>query len=77
MACGTPVVTFKRGSTPEVVAHGTTGFVVQTMDEFIDAAKRVGEINPQKCRERVEDMFTVRAMVDNYERVYMKVQDGK
>jgi glycosyltransferase involved in cell wall biosynthesis len=73
MACGTPVVTFKRGSTPEVVAHGATGFVVETMDEFIDAIKHVGEIDPRKCRGRVEGMFTTRAMVDNYERVYMRV----
>jgi len=77
MACGTPVVTLKRGSTPEVVAHGITGFVVQTMDEFIDAVKRVDEINPQKCRERVENMFTARAMIDSYERVYIKVRGGE
>ncbi len=73
MACGTPVVTFKRGSAPEVVAHGITGFVVETMDEFIDAVKHVDEISPQACHERAENMFTARGMVDNYERVYMKV----
>jgi glycosyltransferase involved in cell wall biosynthesis len=73
MACGTPVVTFKRGSTSEVVAHGTTGFVVDTMDEFVDAVKHVSEINPRKCRERVESMFTTSTMVDNYERVYTKI----
>ena len=77
MACGTPVVAFKRGSVPEVVTHEITGFVVQTMDEFIDAAKHVGEINPQKCRERVEDMFTARVMVDNYEQVYMRALGEK
>ena len=77
MACGTPVVTFKKGSAPEVVAHEITGFVVQTMDEFIDATKRVGEINPKECRERVEEMFTASSMVDNYERVYMRVLGGK
>ncbi len=73
LACGTPVVTFRRGSAPEVVAHGETGFVVETMDEFVDAVKHVNEINPRKCRERAEKMFTARTMVDNYERVYLKV----
>ena len=73
MACGTPVVTFKRGSTPEVIAHGITGFVVETMEEFIDAVEHIDEISPQACRERAENMFTVSSMVDNYERVYMKV----
>ncbi len=73
MACGTPVVTFKRGAAPEIVEHGVTGFVVETMDEFIEAAQHVGEIEPQKCRERVEKMFTAQTMVDGYERVYKRV----
>jgi len=72
MACGTPVITFKKGSAPEVVAHEVTGFVVETIDEFIEAAKQVDAINPQKCRERVEEMFTSQVMVDNYERLYLK-----
>ncbi len=73
MACGTPVVTFKRGAAPEIVEHGVTGFVVETMDEFIEAAQHVGEIEPQKCRERVERMFTAQTMVEGYERVYKRV----
>ncbi|TKJ28158.1 MAG: glycosyltransferase [Chloroflexi bacterium B3_Chlor] len=73
MACGTPVVTFKRGAAPEIVAHEVTGFVVETMDEFIEAVKQVGEIDAQKCRERAESMFTARTMVDGYERVYKRV----
>ncbi|MCK5590166.1 MAG: glycosyltransferase family 4 protein [Dehalococcoidales bacterium] len=77
MACGTPVVTFKRGAAPEVVAHNETGFVVETMDEFVDAVKHVNEISPRKCRERVEKMFTADAMVDGYEKVYTEVLGGK
>jgi glycosyltransferase involved in cell wall biosynthesis len=49
LACGTPVVTFKRESAPEVVAHGETGFVVETMDEFVDAVKHVNEISPENA----------------------------
>jgi glycosyltransferase involved in cell wall biosynthesis len=70
MACGTPVVTFRRGAAPEIVAHGITGFVVHTMDEFMDAARRVDEIDPKECRKRVERRFTADTMVDGYERVY-------
>ncbi len=73
MACGTPVITFKRGSAPEVVEHGVTGFVVETMDEFVAAADRAGSISPLKCRERVENLFTSQVMVDSYERLYKKV----
>lgn len=72
MACGTPVVTFKRGAAPEVVEHKITGFVAETIEEFIDSVERVNEISPRACRDRVEHMFSTGAMVDNYERVYMK-----
>ena len=73
IACGTPVVTFKKGAAPEVIAHGVTGFVVETMEEFIEALEHINEISPQACRNRAESMFTSRAMVDNYERAYLKI----
>ncbi|RJQ31502.1 MAG: glycosyltransferase family 4 protein [Peptococcaceae bacterium] len=72
MACGTPVITFKRGSAPEVVEHGVTGFVVETREEFIEAAGRVEEIDPRNCRERVRKMFRSEVMVADYEQMYMK-----
>ncbi len=77
MACGTPVVTFKRGAAPEVVEHGVTGFVVETMDEFVEAIQRVEEINPQECRARVQKMFTAERMVEGYERVYKQILDAE
>jgi len=52
LACGTRMVTFKRGSAPEVIAHGEAGFVVENMDEFVDAVGYVSEISPRKCCER-------------------------
>jgi glycosyltransferase involved in cell wall biosynthesis len=73
MACGTPAVIFKKGAAPEVIDHGITGFVVETMEEFIDAVKHVDEISPEACRDRVENMFSARRMVDNYERVYRNI----
>jgi len=73
MACGTPVVTFARGAAPEVVADGKTGFVVETMDQFLEATRRVTDISPRRCRERVERMFTSDRMVEGYEEVYRKV----
>jgi len=77
MACGTPVITFKRGSAPEVVEHGVTGFVVETMEEFVAAAERAGSISPFKCRERVENLFTSQIMVDSYERLYKEVVEKR
>jgi glycosyltransferase involved in cell wall biosynthesis len=73
MGCGTPVVTFKRGAAPEIVAHEATGFVVETMDQFVEAVKQVGEISPRKCRDRVKRLFTAQTMVEGYESLYRSV----
>jgi glycosyltransferase involved in cell wall biosynthesis len=73
MACGTPVIATPRGSVPEVVAHGETGFVVSVEDyprEAAAALARLGEIDPRRCRARVEERFSVEAMVSGYERVF-------
>jgi len=70
MACGTPVVAFRRGSMPEVVAHGKTGFLVQSVDEMVEAVKKIAEINRAACRRWAEEHFGVERMVDDYIRVY-------
>ena len=73
MACGTPVVAMRQGSVPEVVDDGVTGFVVDTLDDFVAAVGRVGEIDPAVCRRTVEERFTVQRMVGDYEAVYRRV----
>jgi len=73
MACGTPVLTFRRGSTPEVIEHGVTGFIAEGMEEFIASIRHLDEIDPKQCRDRVKKMFTAQTMVDGYEQVFMKV----
>jgi glycosyltransferase involved in cell wall biosynthesis len=73
MACGTPVVAFNRGSTPEVVKHGETGFVVDTLAEMVEAVHRVDQITRQRCREHVEQNFDVPRMVEGYLRAYQQV----
>ncbi len=70
MACGTPVIARKRGSVPEIVVPGTTGFVVETVDELVDAVKRVDIIDRAACRRHVEEHFTVERMADGYEAIY-------
>lgn len=73
MACGTPVVTFKRGSAPEVVRHGKTGFVASALDEMVEAVGRVQEIDPRRCRQHVEWNFDVPRLADDYLRAYERV----
>jgi glycosyltransferase involved in cell wall biosynthesis len=76
MACGTPVVALDRGSVPEVVVDGVTGFICREADELPNAIRRVGEIDPKACRRRVFDVFDVADMVDGYEAIYRQLLDG-
>ena len=79
MACGTPVIAWRNGSVPEVVADEVTGFIVESVEEMAAAVDRVGELDPQAMRARVEQRFSADAMVAGYERVYQQVlaHDGR
>ena len=76
MACGTPVIATPRGSVPEVVMDGETGFIVPVQDYPAQAAgalRRLGEIDPAACRARVQERFSKEAMVAGYEDVFRRV----
>ena len=73
MACGTPVIAWRSGSVPEVVADGETGFVVDSVEELTAAVDRVGDLDPHVMRARVKEQFSAEAMVAGYERVYQQV----
>jgi glycosyltransferase involved in cell wall biosynthesis len=70
MACGTPVIALRRGSVPEVIEHGRTGFVVEDVDEAVDAAERIDELSRQRCREVFEERFTAARMAHDYLALY-------
>jgi len=72
MAAGTPVIALRRGSVPEVVEHGVSGFICDDVDEMVDAVGRIDEIDPEECRRQAE-RFDVDAMCDGYERVYRSI----
>lgn len=73
MACGTPVVAIARGSMPEIIKDGATGFLVKTMDEAVSAVGRINTIERVVCRQHVADKFSVEKMVEGYLRVYREV----
>lgn len=77
MACGTPVVAYRRGAIPEVVIHGVTGFIVDTEEQMTAASRKVGQIDRAACRMQVEERFTNKAMVAGYEDVYKKILSAR
>ncbi len=73
MACGTPVIATKRGSVPEVVADGVSGFVVQSAEEAVKAVARLPELGRSAVRAHAEKNFSQQRMVEGYLRVYEQV----
>jgi glycosyltransferase involved in cell wall biosynthesis len=75
MACGTPVVAFRRGSVPEVLEDGVSGFVVDDFEAAVTATARAIEIDRRGCRAAFERRFTAARMASDYQDVYRDVQD--
>jgi len=73
MALGTPVIAMKLGSTPEVIAHGKTGFLCHSVEECIAAIAASAQLNRSACREHVLNHFSVQRMTDGYEAVYQQI----
>jgi mannose-6-phosphate isomerase-like protein (cupin superfamily) len=76
MACGTPVIAFRKGSMPEVVVDAQTGFLVDTIEEAAEAVARVPGLSRAACRKHVEDNFAADRMVDRYLDIYQQVLAG-
>ena len=74
MACGTPVIAFRRGSVPEIVENGVTGFVVDDVEDAVDAAALVGAIDRRQCREVFEQRFSAERMATDYLELYLRAQ---
>src|SRR5207248_8387727 len=70
MACGTPVIAYNRGSVPEIVEDGVTGFVVEDELSAISAVHRLSHISRETVRRRFEERFTAARMAKDYLAVY-------
>lgn len=73
MACGTPVIGWRSGAVPEVVSHGVSGFVVETVEEMVGAMRAIGTLRREDARARVERYFSQEKMCQGYERVYERM----
>jgi glycosyltransferase involved in cell wall biosynthesis len=70
LACGTPVIAFPCGSVPEIIIHGKTGFIVNEIEEAVEAVHRISSIDRRRCRAEFEHRFTDRLMAQDYVRIY-------
>ena len=75
MACGTPVIAFNRGSVPEVLENGVTGFIVENEAQAIEAVARLPELSRAKIRQRFEQRFTARRMAQDYVELYARMAE--
>jgi glycosyltransferase involved in cell wall biosynthesis len=77
MACGTPVIAFDRGSMPEIIRDGETGYIIEDIEGAINAVATVGTIDRSVCRADVERRFTSTRMASDYVRVYQEILNGE
>jgi glycosyltransferase involved in cell wall biosynthesis len=70
MACGTPVVTYCRGSVPEIIENGVTGYIVSSIAEAVEKLKSIPNLSRSLCRQIFEQRFTAKRMAEDYMRVY-------
>lgn len=77
MACGTPVIAYRRGAIPEVVEDGVTGFIVDTEAQMSAAVKNIASLDRAACRAAVLEKFTTQKMVSDYEAVYQMIRRDK
>ncbi len=74
-AAGVPVIAMDLGSCREVIKDGQTGFLVNNVSEAVRALERLSEIDRTACRQRVQQCFSIKTMVEAYERVYSTIFD--
>ena len=73
LACGTPVVAYNRGSVPEVLDEGRTGFIVNSVEEAVAALERLSSINRSVCRQVFEERYSAQRMAADYVAVYKEL----
>jgi len=77
MACGTPIIAFRRGSVPEVVEDGTSGFVVDTIEEAVRAVRRIVSLDRTMVRAAFERRFTAERVARDYVQIYQQLTSAR
>ncbi len=77
MACGTPVIAYNKGSVPEVIEEGVTGFIVNNAEEAAAKVEEAGKLDRKRIREEFERRFTATVMAERYQDLFYRIRDGK
>ncbi len=77
MACGTPVIAYRSGAVPEVMEEGYTGFIVEGLEDAVEAVRRVPELSRKRCREIFYQRFTAARMAHDYVQLYERLIKSK
>ena len=77
IACGTPVIAYPRGSVPEIIEDGVSGFMVHNVEQAVKAVKRISQIDRRRCRRRFEERFTATRMGNDYLTLYERLVNGQ
>jgi glycosyltransferase involved in cell wall biosynthesis len=73
MACGTPIIAFEQGAVAEVMEDGRTGFIVNSLEESVQAVERIESISRKECRQVFEERFSATRMAQNYIEIYQRL----
>jgi glycosyltransferase involved in cell wall biosynthesis len=76
LACGTPVIAYRQGSVPEVLEDGITGYIVEGIEEAVQAVAQVPAISRTRCRKVFQERFSVSRMAQDYLRIYWQLLHG-
>jgi glycosyltransferase involved in cell wall biosynthesis len=77
MASGTPIVAFREGAVPEIVRHGDTGFLVDSVEAMVEAVGRIEQIDRAACRRHVKTRFSIENMAAAYSTLYRQLADKR
>jgi glycosyltransferase involved in cell wall biosynthesis len=77
LACGTPVIAYGRGSVPEVLEDGVTGWIVAGLDDAIQAIAQVSTLSRRRCRQTFEERFSATQMTQDYVRIYQQLLEPR
>jgi glycosyltransferase involved in cell wall biosynthesis len=77
LACGTPVIAYGRGSVPEVLEDGVTGWIVAGRDDAIQAIAQVSTLSRRRCRQTFEERFSATQMTQDYVRIYQQLLEPR